>query len=124
MHPGSSGEYAILRFTAPTTDTYNISAIFSGLDSTHQDVHILKNNAVIFVDAITGFGDTGSSAGSLSLSSGDTLDFAVGYGNNNTYYNDSTGLKFTANISTIPEPTTMLLLGFGLVGLAGVRRKI
>jgi hypothetical protein len=37
------------------------------------------------------------------------------------YYND--GITFTVTTEPVPEPTTILLLGLGLVGLAGIRRK-
>jgi len=32
--------------------------------------------------------------------------------------------KLTINYSTVPEPTTMLLFGIGLIGLAGARRRV
>ena len=50
---------------------------------------------------------------------GSTVDFVVGPNGFDTY--DSTGLK--ALISTVPEPATLALLGFGLAGLALSRRK-
>jgi len=37
------------------------------------------------------------------------------------FYND--GVKFTIETSPVPEPTTMILLGAGIVGLAGFGRK-
>ncbi|MGO9136602.1 MAG: PEP-CTERM sorting domain-containing protein [Syntrophales bacterium] len=38
--------------------------------------------------------------------------------------NGNPGIEITGSIRLVPEPTTILLIGLGLIGLAGVRRKI
>ncbi len=48
------------------------------------------------------------------VQAGDTIDFAVGYGNNQTYLYDSTGLDATISTTpaavseSVPEPSTVL----------------
>jgi hypothetical protein len=47
-----------------------------------------------------------------------------GYGQGyNGYLGPNFGIGTSTVPDTVPEPTTMLLLGLGLIGLAGVRRK-
>lgn len=118
--PDSTNEYSIVRWTAPSTGSYNISAAFTDRDFTDvmfgrgatTDVHVLLNNVALYNEFVTqngwGLGPAGYMS-TMSLTMGDTLDFAVGRGTNDTIILDSTGLE--AMITPVPEPSAFLFLG-------------
>lgn len=126
MHPGPEGQYAIVRFTAPSDGTYSIEASFWGQDSvgpTSTDVHVRTAAGDLFTGVVQGFGAASlqSHSGSVVLTAGQTLDFTVGYGPNASYGYDSTG--FSASVSAVPEPATLALwLAGGALLLARRRR--
>jgi hypothetical protein len=106
MEGSNSGQYSIVRFVAPQTGSYAVSAKFAGIHFglSTTDVHVLLNGSSLFAADIEGYGGdpgfhaiTGASptadyAGTLKLKRGDTVTFAVGYGRNKTNYGDTTGL--------------------------------
>ena len=119
FHPGYYGKYSIVRWIAPEAATYSLATMFTGLDHVGQtttDVHVLHNNIVLFSNLINGFGasSTKSFATAGTVQAGDTIDFAVGYGSNQTYWYDSTGLDATISTTppgvseSVPEPSTVL----------------
>ncbi len=107
MEASNTGQYSLIRFVAPKAGTYKVVARFEGvhfrLSST--DVHVLHNATSLFEAEIDGYGGdpsfhpvqgsnpAASYSGSVELSAGDTITFAVGYGQNKTHYNDTTGLS-------------------------------
>ena len=116
FHPGIDGAFNNVVWTANATGTYKINATFTGDDfvgPTTTDVHVYVNGIDKFDDVVNSFGGAGKTySGQLLIQAGQTVDFAVGWGTNSNYGNDTTGL--TATISSVPLPPSVLLLGFGL----------
>jgi uncharacterized protein (DUF2141 family) len=97
-HPGPSGQYSHIRFTAPAAGNYSVAVTFTGIDhggvtpqGTTTDVHVLYDGKSLFDGLINGYGATASKTLSINnVAQAATVDFIVGYGANKTYYNDST----------------------------------
>jgi hypothetical protein len=106
MEASNSGQYSLVRFTAPVAGTYKISAQFEGIHYglSTTDVHVLHNATSIFDADIDGYGGdpafhkvegaspTANYSGHVELKANDTVTFAVGYGKNKTNSGDTTGL--------------------------------
>lgn len=109
MEGSNNGEYSMLRFKVPDSGKYRIKVIFEGVHIrlSTTDVHVLLNGQHLFDDVIDGYGgDPAFHAivgahpaaifqDTILLQKGDLLIFAVGYGANGTFYNDTTGLMIT-----------------------------
>ena len=79
---GLSGrDYSHIVFTAPFDAVYLLDVTFTGRqNSLNSDVHILANGSPLLSDLITGNLQTKSFAGTVFLTAGQTIDFAVGPG--------------------------------------------
>jgi hypothetical protein len=122
LHPGSSGQYSVMRWTAPQSGTYAISTGFYGLDThpTSTDEHVLVNGKSIWDGLVTVYGFGPNFSTTLSLQTGDQVDFVVGFGANKNYYYDSTGAKATINLlrpAIDVEPAQSTVLPGGTVAL-------
>jgi hypothetical protein len=98
-HPGQGGQYSVARWTAVAAGMYRVQATFGGLSGvnnnppTTTDVHVQHDGSELASDQVTVYGPTGAAchATSVSVLSGDTIDFAVGFGSND-YLHDSTSI--------------------------------
>lgn len=127
LHPGittTTDDAAILRFTAPASGLYAITAqLFDGGNG-ETDVWFVRNGDFSNPLATLGVSSAnpGYSASGVQLAAGDTLDLVVG--NHGSYFGDST--PFSLQISngvSVPEPGTIPLLAASFVLLAGFSRR-
>jgi hypothetical protein len=124
LHPGPTGALADVRYTASTGFTAVLNVQFRGADAAGSttDIHILRNGSSLFSDTINGPGDTKTYLSTITLAQGDFLDFAVGWGANSTFIDDSTGFRATLSTET-PEPSTFGIALAVLLLLASFRPK-
>lgn len=103
--PGCHGEYSVLRWTAPLSGTYQFSGSFQGMflacGGSTTDVHLRWNSENPLFDAeIYGFGANRQAFFNVQqlVAAGDTIDFAVGWGINSSYYCDTTALQLRIDL--------------------------
>ena len=123
----ASPETGTIRWTAPFTGQFRVDCDFTGVyeytgtsypHGTNVDVFVFVQGVQEFSDNILNHGTTGFQK-TYSLAEGSTVDFAVGYGPNET--GDWDRVILDATITEVPEPATLSLLALG--GLAVLRRR-
>lgn len=130
LHPGPSGEYSVVQFTAPAAATYVVSGTFVAIGNFSGDTSDSAsvttsgpNSSSTLLYSTTSTTPNSNFSFTQSMTQGQTLDFAVGLGPQGQFYYDSTG--FDATISATPEPGFYGLLALSLSGVTIVvsRRK-
>ncbi len=93
VHPGSGGERAILRFTAPAAGTYQLTGVLQRANpSATTDIRILQNETTsLFTGDILSKYQQAFNL-TVTVAANDTIDFSVGFGNG-SYNSDGSSLN-------------------------------
>ncbi len=95
IHPGESGQYMTIRWTAPRHGTFAFNVKYfvgDAINSTSKEAAILHAGQVIFEEP-TSTNPTYSTT--LTMPAGDTFDVGVGLAADQVYYYGNTGLIMT-----------------------------
>jgi hypothetical protein len=104
---------SVLRWTCPADGDYNFDVSFTGIQDNYQTYWLVSRDGNVgygwlMVDGGGGLGATAAYSSQLMMTTGETMDFLV-YGPVHT--------AISATIDQIPEPSTLILLGCGLLGM-------
>jgi hypothetical protein len=100
MHPGPEGERSVVRWTAPADGLFRFQGQFRGINGsgyTSTDALVIENGSIVrYSESIEGYNFEKPFDLTFKLTTGQTVDFSVGYGMNGKYEGDSTGFSVIA----------------------------
>jgi len=98
LHPGLNNEVTVVRWTAPSSGRFCVQGAVAGLDyvdpTTTSFYEVLDSNRILFRARIDSYKSPVFFHHVLTMSAGDTVDFAVDFGEDGNYFGDSTGIQF------------------------------